>query len=248
MAFFNPSVSAAVNSNKNVQSQVSDSFDKQQTLNSAFVKLTQGKITHNHPDAKALGTHSLQYDKYKQYRAPSVASKQENFESYDNNIANIAMSSEDLRQFIKHDSTQWFASYPFQPAFPLDRFGGPANPNYPASLPQDKESLPPSLSTQGRTLNTPPVPLPPGHIPGPSYNAGLYTGPVCEGPQCNGPIKPTQSNYYYVSVSSSPQLSGQDQEHVRLQKPFTLRPGNSTDMDNPVMTKYAGPYNIVFLQ
>jgi hypothetical protein len=260
MAFYNPKVALGPNSNKSVHQQVTAAFNEKQTLNDALLKLSQGKITHDHPDASPLGTHTLKHDQYKEYvppkaPAPMKGTSQENFEQYSNQshlfqevpVMDIASSQQqDTSSFIKHSSTDAFASYPFGPALPSIQ--GVASRAGPQSLPQDQEGLTQSLAQQGRTLNTPPVPLPAGQMPGPSYNAGLYTGPMCSGPQCNGPVRPTQNNYFYVSTSH---LTPGQQKLLPYQTPYSNRLGNSTDIDLPALIKYipnnsTGPYNIVF--
>jgi hypothetical protein len=86
----------------------------------------------------------------------------------------------------------------------------------------------------GRTLNVPKR-LPPGQIPGPSYNGAVTTGERCVGGHCSIPIDPN-----YKGIISS--LKANAPRGFVYQLPATYRPGNSSDK-LPGLQNYEGTVN-----
>lgn len=81
-------------------------------------------------------------------------------------------------------------------------------------------------NTYGRTLNVPKV-LPPGQIPGPSYNNAMSIGEKCSGIHCGMAIDPTTTGYisniysaakYHFQSMNRP---GNNTEHLPWLKTYT---------------------------
>ncbi len=85
----------------------------------------------------------------------------------------------------------------------------------------------------GRTVNVPKQ-LPPGKIPGPSYNGGLTIGEKCIGAHCSIPIDPLTSNLTNNNLkSANPPLKG------TFHYQGTNRVGNS-QLNMPGVNSYEG--------
>ena len=85
-------------------------------------------------------------------------------------------------------------------------------------------------NSYGRTLNVPKV-LPPGQIPGPSFNNALYVGEKCRGIHCGLAVDPTVTSY----ISKLHSLPGSARYHFQSMN----RPGNNTE-NLPWLKTYTG--------
>lgn len=99
-----------------------------------------------------------------------------------------------------------------------------------------------SLKGYGRTINVPKV-LPPGQIPGSSYNGAVTIGQPCVGMHCSVPITPTIQGMYDNLRSANPPPGALSQIGPQY------RPGNNSDI-YPNLISYSGtslnygPFNI----
>jgi hypothetical protein len=89
-----------------------------------------------------------------------------------------------------------------------------------------------SINGYGRTLNVPKV-LPPGHIPGPSYNGAVTIGEPCVGSHCSIPVSPNIVGMYERLISANPPPGALSQIS------YQYRPGNNSDI-LPGFTNYTG--------
>lgn len=97
----------------------------------------------------------------------------------------------------------------------------------------------------GRTLNVPKV-LPPGRVPGPSFNGAHTIGEPCVGGHCAVPVKPTVGHMINQNLRSANPPKG-----ALTVYPWSYRLGNSSD-NVPGLVKYTndnalnrGPFNIL---
>jgi len=100
----------------------------------------------------------------------------------------------------------------------------------------------------GRTLNVPKV-LPPGRVPGPSYNGAHTIGEPCIGGHCAVPVEPTVGHMINQNLRSANPPKG-----ALTVYPWSYRLGNSSD-NVPGLVKYTndnnlnkGPFNMLVQQ